>query len=161
MSFTSSSTYLVKLDAIAKDVLFPIISTGMVLYSNDRSHPFEVQYVAGWITSSIFHESNQRLLKFMLSSGLFLKYVQDFSTSIRSLRYAHMIDGTLQLKPNLTWMQSLNISGSLYLATTWLYMMIVQYKPEILRYRRRVSTAAGISYIVVTLALYRRFKRRI
>lgn len=152
------------LHALAKDVCFPIISTGMILYSNSKGHPFEVQYVAGWITTSVFHESNQRFLKFCLSCVLCLTYVEEFASSLGALNRmfrAHIADGSMQIMPHLTWMQTLNICGPLYLGMMWLYSMMVQCKPEALRYRRQVSTISGISYIVVTLALYRKFKRSI
>lgn len=157
-----TSTSLMQLEDLARNVLFPVISAATVLYSNDKGHPFEVQYVAGWITTSVFHESNQRLLKFLLSSGLCLNYVEEFTKAVQKLSRTYTVrslDGTLVIRNNLTWMQSMNICGSFYLAITWLFMMALQYKPEIMRYRKQASAAAGISYMVVTLALYRKFKR--
>src|SRR5689334_19710841 len=109
-------SYFAKLDALARNVLFPIVSTGMVLYSNEQGQPWDVQYIAGWITTSVFHASNQRLLKFFLSSGLCLVYVEDFIFSmnmvLNPMYRAHITDGSLQVMPRLTWMQSLNVCGS-------------------------------------------------
>ena len=151
-----------QLNCLSRDVLYPILSTALVHYSNDKGHPFEVQYVAGWITSSVFHESRNAVLKFFLSGSLFATYTETFWTSLGKLHsYQQLARGdTLEIIiPRLTWMESLNVCGNLYLAMSWLYMMAVAVQPRLLRYRKKTSTAFGIMYIVVTLAIYRKYKR--
>lgn len=144
-----------KLEIVSQNLIFPVLASGLVAYTNQKNHPFEVQFVSGWIATTVFQESRVSPLTSLLSAGLASMYINTFQNEVRRL------DITYFLNPNLkiTWMHCLNVSGSFYLAASWIFMILVSCDPRIQRYRKPVNTSIGVSYVILALALCKKYRR--
>jgi len=138
-----------------RDYVNPVLVAGLLKYSKDRNHPFEVQFVAGWIATSIFHESESSTFTAMLSTVLSSMYFDKFARGLDAINAAHALNPTHRM----TWMESLNLGGQMYLGLSWLHMMCTTMQPDFLQYRKKTQSIIGLLYLVMSLSIYRRWRK--
>lgn len=150
----------VHLSRFADDYIYPLIAGSIVHYSNKKSHPFEVQFVSYWITDSVFAESRAKVLCGLLSFAMVIMYNKRFGRELDMLDMLDISYG-IDKKHPVTWMNCLNVGGSFYLSLSWLYTMVSLAYPQLRQrnYEKGIKTGAGVAYIILSLVLYKKYKR--
>lgn len=153
---TSISTMDVqKFHKFSEDYMYPLLSSALTAYSNSRQHPFEVQMVAGWITRSVFCESEAKKLKGILAIALASVYLGTFRKDLQKMEMLKLMDPTRMF----TFLECLNTAGSYYLGACWLDYLLLSNVPSLRQYAREIKAGSGVMYILLALFFYKRGRR--